>query len=296
MAHFDRGVVTRCLADNFGNGLSSFFPLRVKSSALQHSLFEEDRKKSERPNLTPDAHDYLAACQGSAEELFYHVAAILRSPAYADENSTALRQDWPRIPLPGSGASLSASSELGKAVGALMDPDKPLKGVTSGAIRPELKLIGVARGDKGGLDLSVTAGWGHGGRGQATMPGTGRTVERALRPAETAAIGSGAAALGVPAKQLKRLLGDSTLDIYLNESTCWSNIPARVWGYTLGGYAVLKKWLSYREEAVLGRPLTHTMRSARSWRSRRIAALLLLEPALDANYRAVAASPSPWGG
>ena len=35
----------------------------------------------------------------------------------------------------------------------------------------------------------------------------------------------------------------------------WRNIPAAIWGYKLGGYQVLKKWLSYREHDVLGRAL-----------------------------------------
>ena len=60
-----------------------------------------------------------------------------------------------------------------------------------------------------------------------------------------------------------------------------------MWAYTLGGYPVIKKWLSYREKELLGRALTvdevrHVMHVAR-----RVAALLLLEPALDASYAAV---------
>ncbi len=31
--------------------------------------------------------------------------------------------------------------------------------------------------------------------------------------------------------------------------------PAAVWTYKLGGYQVLKKWLSYRERAILDCPL-----------------------------------------
>lgn len=33
-------------------------------------------------------------------------------------------------------------------------------------------------------------------------------------------------------------------------------MPPDVWTYTLGGYQVLKKWLSYREHKLLCRPLT----------------------------------------
>jgi hypothetical protein len=29
----------------------------------------------------------------------------------------------------------------------------------------------------------------------------------------------------------------------------WRNVLARVWGYYIGGYQVIKKWLSYREYA-----------------------------------------------
>ena len=40
-----------------------------------------------------------------------------------------------------------------------------------------------------------------------------------------------------------------------NHIAYWRNVPAAVWTYKLGGYQVLKKWLSYRERKVLGRPL-----------------------------------------
>ena len=51
-------------------------------------------------------------------------------------------------------------------------------------------------------------------------------------------------------------LGETTFDIYLNARTFWRNVPAAVWTYKLGGYQILKKWLSYRERTILGRPLT----------------------------------------
>ena len=44
-------------------------------------------------------------------------------------------------------------------------------------------------------------------------------------------------------------------NIYLNDVAYWRNVPDAVWAYKLGGYQVLKKWLSYREQKVLGRPL-----------------------------------------
>ncbi len=72
-------------------------------------------------------------------------------------------------------------------------------------------------------------------------------------------------------------------------------MPAKVWGYSLGGYPVIKKWLSYRERDVLGRPLKLEEVTYVSEMVRRIAAILLLGAQLDANYETVksAAASNP---
>ena len=57
---------------------------------------------------------------------------------------------------------------------------------------------------------------------------------------------------------------------------------------TIGGYPVIKKWLSYREFRVLGRPLFPEELTYITEVIRRLKALLLMGDALDANYRAVA--------
>jgi hypothetical protein len=49
-------------------------------------------------------------------------------------------------------------------------------------------------------------------------------------------------------------LGDQVLDIYLNDHACWRGVPGAVWDYKIGGFQVLRKWLSYRDRRVLGRP------------------------------------------
>jgi hypothetical protein len=67
-----------------------------------------------------------------------------------------------------------------------------------------------------------------------------------------------------------------------------------VWEYTLGGYQVNKKWLSYRERPLLGRSLTVEEARYVGEMARRIAAIVLLGPALDENYRAVKASTFDW--
>ncbi len=77
----------------------------------------------------------------------------------------------------------------------------------------------------------------------------------------------------------------ATHNIYLNDIAYWKNIPERVWNYPVGGYQVIKKWLSYREQELLGRPLNQGEVLEVTQMARRITAILLLEPELDANYQ-----------
>ena len=116
-----------------------------------------------------------------------------------------------------------------------------------------------------GEDFEVTAGWGHFGSADAVMPGQGRAVERAYTASERTELADAAA-----------MLGRTTFDIYLNENAFWSNVPADVWTYKLGGYQVLKKWLSYRERGILDRALTPREVLDLMNMARRIAAILTL--------------------
>ena len=57
---------------------------------------------------------------------------------------------------------------------------------------------------------------------------------------------------------------------------------------------MLKKWLSYRERDILGRPLLPEEARLFTEIARRITAILLLEPELDANYRRVSEATWDW--
>ena len=192
------------------------------------------------------------------------------------------------MPLPARRAALVASAELGRQIAALLDPETPVVGVTAGKVRLELRSLGIVTkvggGQISGDDFAVIARWGSAGKGGAVMPGKGKTLTRAFTPEESAALGE----TGVT------LLGPDTLDVFLNDSACWRNVPRRVWEYTLGGYQVLKKWLSYREQALLGRPLTVDEVGYLTQVIRRIAALILLGPELDANYRRIKDHAHQW--
>jgi predicted helicase len=279
---------------------ASCIPMLLSAEHASATLLEPHTAESSVPNLSPEATNYLAGLDGSVESLFLGAMAVTHSPEYASENAGALRQDWPRIPLPATADALLASAELGRRVAALLDVEGPVDGVSTGQIRFELRPIGsIAKVDGGQVDpaagdLAVTAGWGHAGQGGICMPGKGRLIERAYTEAELAGLREGMAALGLTFDQLMACLGGACVDVYLNERAYWRCVPRRVWSYTIGGYQVMKKWLSYRERPLLGRDLTADEARYVTEMARRIAALLLLEPALDENHARVKADTYEW--
>ena len=230
-----------------------------------------------RPNLSSAAQLYLDKLGLGVEDLFHHVLAVLHDPAYREANSGALRMEWPRIPLPGwpNGDTPGAADELaisaarGRDLAALLDSDTPVPAVTEGVLRPEIAAIAVPStidgGNMTGYDFALSAGWGHFGVGEAVMPGQGRIAERTCTANERSALG-----------EAVHTLGPTTFDVYLNDRAYWSNVPSAVWNYKLGGYQVLKKWLSYRERRILSRPMNPDEVQHFTDTARRIAGILTL--------------------
>ena len=228
-----------------------------------------------RPNLSFSAQRYLERLEMGVEDLFHHILAVLHSPTYMESNADALRAEGPRVPLPGwpdgnesrAADELAASAARGRELAALLDPETPMPGVTEGALLPEAAAIAVPTvvggGNMAGDDFALTASWGHFGQGETVMPGQGRVDERSYTADERAALG-----------ETVHALGDTTFDVHLNDRAHWRNVPAAVWGYKLGGYQVLKKWLSYREMDVLKRPMRPEEVRHFTDTARRIAAIL----------------------
>ncbi len=310
---------------------ANWFPAWLRADAL------DAPDSGRRPNLSEAAQRWLNRLGLNVEDLFHHVLAVLHDPAYREANASALRMEWPRIPLPGwpdgeadggagdalgtegplprfralspsggrenenpspdgrgegvrareerhrerqplpergaaasdsAAEALSRSAARGRELARLLDPDTPVPGVTAAPLRPEIAAVAVPATTEGRNmrddDFALTAGWGHYGTGDAVMPGQGRVVERAYTPDERAALGE-----ALPA------LGKTTFDIHLNARAFWRNVPAAVWGYRLGGYQVLKKWLSYRERGILDRPLAPEEVQHFTDTARRIGAILL---------------------
>ena len=240
-----------------GNWGIHFFPAWLRDDGIGNA-----GNNSRRPNLSGAAQRYLKHLNASVEDLFHHVLTVLHDPTYRAANADALRMDWPRIPLPGwptpgsagilpasaATEALAQSAARGRELAALLDPETPVPGVTTGTLRPAIATLAVPSTVDGrnmaGDDFALTAGWGHYGTGEAVMPGQGRIVERDYTADERAALSDATS-----------VLGQTTFDIYLNGNAYWRNVPAAIWRYKLGGYQVLKKWLSYRERGVLGRAL-----------------------------------------
>ena len=228
-------------------------PMWLNDNNFEIAMSELQR----RPNLSGAAQSYLKRLGASVEDLFHHILAVLHDPTYNQVNADALRAEGPRIPLPGwpngdtdgAAETLAASAARGRELARLLDSEAPVPGVTQGTLRPEIAALAVpaTTDDRNmtGDDFALTAGWGHYGTGDAVMPGQGRIIEREYTPDERATLGD-----AIP------VLGEKTLDVYLNDRAYWRNVPAAIWDYKLGGYQVLKKWLSYRERDVLRRALT----------------------------------------
>ena len=249
-------------------------------SLARHFPFKLREGKKERANLSEKARAFLHGLGfadpdsdgASASAIWLHALAIGFSPQYLRENTDGLGIDWPRIPLPVSPELFRRSILLGGELMRLLDSESPAAGIDSGDIAPRLKILARQKGD----DYAVNGNWGHlDGKGRVT-PAKGKIVSRAWTPVELESLAGAEKTLGAP------------LDIYLNGSTFWSGVPENAWKFRIGGYQVAKKWLSYREQSALKRPLRAEEVRHFTATIRRLAAILLLAEDLDANYESAA--------
>ena len=161
--------------------------------------------------------------------------------------------------------------------------------VTGGSIAEHLRVIGLISAP----NLKITARWGHNDSQGRVYPGQGQIKRRDWTETERGSLSAGFALLGLSEDRGFELFGRA-IDVYLNDTTCWRAVPERVWEYYLGGYQVIKKWLSYREETVLGRALTTGEAREVTATVRRLASIVLMGDKLDANYTAVRDNAFQW--
>lgn len=205
------------------------------------------------------------------------------------DNAVGISIDWPRIPLPNTRSLLQRSAALGLRVATLLDTDNPVPGITNGTIVKHLRALGVVSG----TDLRMRAGWGARDANGRINPGGGKVETRSWTETEKAALRAGFAAEGIDESRGFALLG-CAIDVHINHANCWRGVPEAAWHFVIGGYLVIKKWLSYREETVLDRPLTKEEAREVTAIVRRLTALILLSDELDANYAACRDNACVW--
>lgn len=283
---------TRCLGDNDAQrGHSYYMP------AFKHVTAQGLLAGSTTANLSPRARTWLTRLglpdpdkdAATAAAPWHHALAITYAPQYLGDNADGIAIDWPRVPLPDTRPIFDSSVALGAQVAALLDTETVVPGVTGGNIEDHLRVMGGISG----TDLRVKAGWGSKDRKGRVNPGTGKTAVRHWTDAEKDALRAGFAANEIDETQGFAILGRA-VDVYLNETNFWRGVPEATWNYVIGGYLVIKKWLSYREEGILGRPLTKDEAREVTAMVRRLTALIMLGDQLDANYGACRDTAYTW--
>jgi hypothetical protein len=208
-----------------------------------------------RTNLTAVAMEFVRTAGIAESELLHHAIAVL-----------AARRDG-RIPLPEEKRAIQDSALLGYRFASLFADHDPLV-----AISPQeqaLRAFGVP--SRIGKEARMLRG------AVLRVDNREHVATRIYRGEELTAFPD----LG--GDEALALLGDRTCDVYLNEKALWRNVPAEVWRFTHRGVPLLRAWLRDRRAETLGRGLLRDEVTQFSTAVRRIAQLLLLQPALAKN-------------
>ena len=279
------------------------FPFRLlEPNSPQGDLLAQS---GSRANLSAPARRWLSSLgagnpdtdRNLGDAPWYHALAITVAPGWLAENQAAILGGWPRIPLPTDLAQLNASAALGQRVAALLDTERTAPGVTAAPFDPPLAMLGrlvkAGGGSLAASDLAVI-NWGRGGDGAPVMPGAGNIRRRATYDEEEmSALQAGAARFGQDVDAVIGLLGQP-IDVHFNDLAYLKGVPSVVYRLTIGGYQVLKKWLSYRDQEVINRPITAEEAREAVSIVRRLTAYALMRPDLDANYELIKSGAYAW--
>lgn len=316
----NRFLVSRMMAERPHEGvpvlpitaLPDYHLLRPNIRAFPFRLLESEGPQGDllatptrRANLSATARAWLATITQNDPDAdadlgdapWHHALAVMTAPAWLQENQSAILGGWPRVPLPTDLTHLETSAAFGRRVAALLDTEQVAPGVTIAPYDAPLGTLGRLVREGGGAlaasDLEVTS-WGRGGNGAPVMPGNGNIRERDGYDAEErAALAIAAVATEEDVTALEARLGPP-IDVRLNGVAHLKGVPSNVYELTIGGYQVLKKWLSYRDRAVIGRPITVAEAREAVAIVRRLTAYVLMQPALDASYEAIKARAFDW--
>ncbi len=254
------------------------------------------------PNLSGKALDYVRSFFPTgmepalqydtipAEEiLWYYMLAVLFTPSYILENADALRRDWPRIPIPfwkrphkqgTTRSSMEFFVSQGRRIAELLS----MKRLESGEW-PVLGGVAMLADDAGWPithgEWPLSKTWSVKSKINAVRPGKGETRTRHYTPKEEDELATALRNYRIDWRTVREAFGSKTVDVLLCDDIWWKNIPEAVWEFEIGGYKVLRKWLSYRGANVFGREMSVEDSVVFSDIAKRLTILVLMGLALD---------------
>ena len=132
---------------------SQFFPLYIRDKEklvggdcepnIDHNVLQS---LCQRFDFAPFEARCALVDEGGGRRRRRHLLSHPRDslvPEVPDGYAAALKQDWPRIPIPLDRKTLSDSANVGRQVADLLLPDQSVRGVTTGRLRSELRTLAV---------------------------------------------------------------------------------------------------------------------------------------------------------
>lgn len=272
---------------------TSFFPFidYVPSSPSMSEKRTANLSKKARYWMANLGFSDIDSNDDSASLPWFHVLSICYSRAYVSDNAKMLKVDYPNIPIPDNRDKLIRSAELGKDVATLLDVSNVnMKNAARKLIPHGIKILGRVCGN----DYLLDGKWTH-VSDRGISPGRG--IVGPLREwdnEERTALLEAFSSMEVDERRGFELLGKAR-EIHLNANCHWKSVPDVVWNFRIGNRQVIRKWLSYRSETVIGRKIDVDTEvkyvKGMIWR---LATLILMTDQLDANYEACRDNAYQW--
>jgi hypothetical protein len=247
------------------------------------TLFDTENDEGAKANLSDqiwsiasEAFGFSGGLDGDQAKIFVRQLintslALGHSPAYQEEHSESLAQDWAHIPIPRERALFDELTRTGALIAKLLDPLQEPRAAVRASLGEYAPRLAVLASVEGGAvrenDLVITIPHFGGSRGGWRS--------RPYRENE----------------EPPAYLGEVTGDLYLNDQVFFRNVPSDVWTFELGGYSVLKKWLGYRDARRReSRPLTLLEKEHFRSMVQRISGVLALSEQLNGLYERASAN------
>ena len=237
-----------------------------------------------------------------SRNVWYHILAIMSSPAYNDEPFVDLPGGKEnRIPFPENSELLTNSAELGQVIAALqtgLDNDLPAseegreQAILGFIDNPEFRFADIT--DENRTQAAIT------GTGITLYDDHSKSDKRSHRDYQTYGeacqinpeddyIQAIADSFEIESEEVAAILGNQTVSLHLNETIVLSGVPRAVCDLEIGTHRVLGQWLAWRcsrwvTQASI-QPEMHTMLRRLI---RRLMHQLLLGGTLSNNYTTIA--------